>query len=84
MTDRTQSLPLDLLQRLGCRRRNDDAIDRIPPSEPTIRRTLEAIDAEGLDRVLSAFLLRLQLGWAIAFDYKTRRGLGKGANGPTT
>ena len=82
MADWAQSLPQDLLKRLGCRRRNDAAIDRIPPSEPTIRRTLEAIDAEELDRVLSAFLLRQGWGRAIAFDGKTRRGSGNGAERP--
>lgn len=82
IADWAQRLPQDLLKRLGCRRRNDDSIDRIPPSEPTIRRTLEAIDADELDRVLHAFLLRHGLGRAIAFDGKTLRGSGNGAERP--
>lgn len=82
MADWAQSLPQDLLKRLGCRRRNDDSIERVPPSEPTIRRTLEAIDADELDRVLPAFLLRHGLGRAVAFDGKTLRGSGNGAERP--
>lgn len=82
IADWAQSLPQDLLKRLGCRRRNDDTIERAPPSEPTIRRTLEAIDAEELDQVLHAFLLRHGLGAAIAIDGKTLRGSGHGADRP--
>lgn len=82
IADWAQSLPQDLLKRLGCRRRSDDSIERRPPSEPTIRRTLEAIDAAELDRVLHAFLLRHGLGRAIAMDGKTLRGSGHGAERP--
>ena len=82
IADWAQSLPQDLLKRLGCRRRNDDSIERIPPSEPTIRRTLESIDADALDRVLHDFLQRHGLGRAIAIDGKTLRGSGHGAERP--
>ena len=82
IADWAQSLPQDLLKRLGCRRRSDDSIERIPPSEPTIRRTLESIDAAALDRVLHDFLQRQGLGRAIAIDGKTLRGSGHGAERP--
>jgi hypothetical protein len=82
IADWAQSLPQDLLKRLGCRRRNDDSIERIPPSEPTIRRTLESIDADALDRVLHDFLQQHGLGRAIAIDGKTLRGSGHGAERP--
>jgi len=82
IADWAQSLPQDLLKRLGCRRRNDDSIDRLPPSEPTIRRTLESIDADALDGVLHDFLQQHGLGRAIAIDGKTLRGSGHGAERP--
>ncbi len=82
IADWAQSLPQDLLTRLGCRRRHDETIERVPPSEPTIRRTLEAIDADELDRVLHAFLLKRGLGRAIAMEGKTLRGSGHGADRP--
>lgn len=53
-----QRLPQDLLKRLRRRRRNDATVDRIPPSEPSTRRTLAPIDAEALDQVSHTFLLR--------------------------
>ena len=82
IADWAQSLPQDLLKRLGCRRRNDASMERIPPSEPTIRRTLESIDADELDRVLHEFLPRHGVGRAIAIDGKTLRGSRNGAERP--
>ncbi len=82
IADWAQSLPQDLLKRLGCRRRNDASIERIPPSEPTIRRTLERIDAAALDQVLNEFLQYHGLGRGIAIDGKTLRGSGHGAERP--
>lgn len=46
----------------------------IPPSEPTIRRQLQRIDAEEVDRVIADWLGQLSLGNAIGIDGKTLRG----------
>lgn len=53
-----------------------------PPSEPTIRRVLSRIDAEDLDRRVGAFLSRIGLAEAVAFDGKTLRGSGQGEQRP--
>lgn len=72
-------LPQDILRRLGCRYH---PLKRryIPPSEPTIRRTLQAIDADALDRVAGEWVAAQGSGEALAFDGKTLRGA-KGADG---
>ena len=57
------------LRRFGSRR------DR-PPSEPTIRRVLQAVEAEEFDERIGGWLLRQQVlsGKAVAMDGKTLRG----------
>jgi hypothetical protein len=63
------------LRRLGCRR-NPHTRRYQAPSEPTIRRILQRIDAEQVDRALTDWLRSLgpsQPG-AIALDGKTLRG----------
>lgn len=47
-----------------------------PPSEPTIRRVLQAIDAEEFDERIGSWFLRQQVlsGKAVAMDGKTLRG----------
>jgi hypothetical protein len=47
-----------------------------PPSEPTIRRLLQAVDAEEFDARIGSWVLNQQLlrGKAIAMDGKTLRG----------
>jgi predicted transposase YbfD/YdcC len=57
------------LRRFGSRR------DR-PPSEPTIRRVLQAVEAEEFDERIGRWLLRQQVldGKAVAMDGKTLRG----------
>ncbi len=70
----------NLLRRLGCRR---DAGGRyVAPSEPTIRRQLQSIDAEQVDRALSGWYASLagSEGQAVAIDGKTLRGARR-ANG---
>jgi hypothetical protein len=52
------------------------------PSEPTIRRVLSRIDADELDRRVGAFLSRIGLAEAVAFDGKTLRGSGQGKQRP--
>lgn len=72
----------NLLKRLGCRR---SALSGryIPPSEPTIRRLLQSIDAEQVDRALAGWLRSLGDGGgdAVAFDGKTLRGAKRGDGG---
>ena len=60
-------LPRDLCRRLGfyCWK---------PPSEPTIRRVLQSVDADAVDRVVSAWLARRATGDAVSLDGKTLRG----------
>jgi hypothetical protein len=66
----------NLLKRLGCRR-DPRSARYTPPSEPTIRRVLQSIDAEQTDRALAGWLRRLGSGLkdkAVALDGKTLRG----------
>lgn len=65
----------NLLKRLGCRRSPLSGL-YLPPSEPTLRRVLQSIDAEQVDRALAGWLRSLggELGDAVAFDGKTLRG----------
>lgn len=66
-------LPQDLLRRLGCRWHPDQQ-RYLPPSEPTIRRTLQHIDADAFDRILGEWLARQSNAEAVAIDGKTLRG----------
>jgi hypothetical protein len=72
----------NLLERLGCRR---DPLTRLrtPPSEPTIRRVLQSIDAEQVDRALGGWIARLGggEGTAVAIDGKTLRGAQRASGG---
>ena len=63
------------LARLGCRR-NPRTGKLEPPSEPTIRRFLQTIDAEAVDERVGEWLAGLVLkdADALAFDGKTLRG----------
>jgi len=60
-----------MLERLWCRKKGDRYI---PPSEPTIRRQLQRIDAEEVDRAISDWACHLSTGSAIGIDGKTLRG----------
>lgn len=73
-------LSQDLLKRLGCRW--SDRLRRyLPPSEPTLRRTLQSVDAEEVDRVIGNWLASQCRGdEAIAVDGKALRG-SKGTDG---
>jgi hypothetical protein len=67
-----------MLRRLRCRK-NPRTGRFEPPSEPTIRRILQSIDVEAVDRALGGWLAGLApAGEAIAIDGKTLRG----ARGP--
>lgn len=60
-----------MLDRLWCRKNGDTYI---PPSEPTIRRQLQKIDAEKVDMAISEWVGRLSSGSAIGIDGKTLKG----------
>jgi hypothetical protein len=64
-----RGLSAEALQRLGATRRT-------PPSEPTIRRVLQAIDADALDAQVGPWLLQVAArpGAALSVDGKTLRG----------
>ena len=64
-----RGLSAEALRRLGATRRT-------PPSEPTIRRVLQAVDADALDAQLGPWLLRVAArpGAALSVDGKTLRG----------
>jgi len=66
-------LPQDLLRRLGCRRHPDTGA-YIPPSEPTIRRHLQKIDADEFDRTINDWLASQAEPEGVAVDGKTVRG----------
>jgi hypothetical protein len=61
------------LKRLWCRY-NEKHNKYQPPSEPTIRRVLQAIDAEAVDQAIYAWLNSLFSGCAVAFDGKVLKG----------
>lgn len=64
-----RGLTAEALHRLGATRRT-------PPSEPTIRRVLQQVDADQLDAQVGPWLLRVagQPGAALSVDGKTLRG----------
>lgn len=66
-------LTQDLLKRLGCRRHPKTGV-YIPPSEPTIRRLLQTVDADEVDRALGNWLSTQAIDGAIAVDGKTLKG----------
>jgi Transposase DDE domain. len=66
-------LTQDLLKRLGSRRHPKTGV-YLPPSEPTIRRLLQTVDADEVDRALSCWLSARVTDGAIAVDGKTIKG----------
>ncbi|WP_287195931.1 ISAs1 family transposase [Syntrophothermus sp.] len=68
------SLSQDLLRRFHCRRHPDTG-RYIAPSEPTIRRKLQGIDPDEVDRALGQWLAKQSLSMqAVAVDGKTLKG----------
>ena len=67
----------DMRKRMGCRFDRNSALF-VAPSEPTLRRTLQTVDAAGLDTAVSQWLVTQVpvAGNAIALDGKTSRGSG--------
>jgi len=53
---------------------NDKKRRYIPPSEPTIRRVLQSINAETVDQAIYGWLSSLFSGSAVAFDGKVLKG----------
>ena len=70
-------LPPEQLQRFGSKRRR-------PPSEPTIRRVLQSIEAKAVDDRLGRWTLQrgLSAGQALAIDGKAMRGSGDDEHKP--
>ena len=75
------SLDQELLKRFGCRI-NPHTGKREPPSEPTIRRILQAVDGDEIDSSLGGWLAEAASNNAIALDGKTLRGSGNGERRP--
>jgi hypothetical protein len=81
--DWSQSLPRKMLFRFG-------SDYKYPPSEPTIRRVIQSIDAEEFDQRIGEWLLRRSIistsssisGCGIAIDGKTLRGSHNGGKKP--
>lgn len=74
-----QSLSQENLKRLGCRFSERKGRYEAP-SEPTIRRSLQSVDAQRLDTVINEWIGEQTSANAIAVDGKAVRGA-KGANG---
>jgi len=68
-----QELSQKQLQRLCCRY-HEDRRKFIPPSEPTIRRMLQSIDADALDKKINSWIARQAEGDAISVDGKILKG----------
>ena len=81
MTEWVQRLTQDILKRLGCPW-NYRLKKYVPPSEPTLRRTLQTVDASEVDRRVGKWMLSKSYGDAIAIDGKTLRGSKKGNGKP--
>ncbi len=71
--DWAAELSQNLLRRLGCRY-NPEKRAYIPPSEPTIRRHLQSIDADDLDRITNEWLVEQTDPDAMSVDGKTLKG----------
>jgi hypothetical protein len=65
----------DMRKRMGCRFDKKTALF-VAPSEPTLRRTMQAVDAVALDTAVSQWMITQApvAGNAIALDGKTSRG----------
>jgi len=60
-----------MLERLWCRQKGNRYI---PPSEPTLRRHVQRIDATAVDAAISSWVCRMCSGEVISIDGKTVRG----------
>lgn len=73
MAEWGSKLSVELLKRLKCRWRPRDG-KWVAPSEPTLRRALQSVDAEELDRVVGEWLQEQADSNARAVDGKALRG----------
>lgn len=73
ISDWAFGLSQELLKRLGCRY-SDRHKKYVPPSEPTLRRTLQSVDADEIDQVVGEWLTSQKSGNVIAVDGKVLRG----------
>lgn len=62
-----------LLKRLGCRY-NDRLKKYVPPSEPTLRRAIQSVNADEVDRIIGEWLSHQSSDEIIAVDGKVLRG----------
>lgn len=67
------NLSQELLKRLGCRY-NERLRKYVPPSEPTLRRALQSVDADEVDQVVGEWLASQSSDNIIAVDGKVLRG----------
>lgn len=67
------ALPQEALERLECRWDSKRQY-YVPPSEPTLRRALQAVDVDLVDQELGVWLEKKAPGTAVAVDGKTVRG----------
>lgn len=67
------NLSQKLLKRLGCRY-NDRLKKYVPPSEPTLRRALQSVDAEEVDQIVGQWLASQGSDNLVAVDGKVLRG----------
>ena len=68
-----RNLSQELLKRLGCRY-SDRLKKYVPPSEPTLRRALQSVDAEEVDQVVGQWLASQSSDNLVAVDGKVLRG----------
>jgi hypothetical protein len=66
-------LTQDMLKRLGCRY-SDRLKQFVPPSEPTLRRTLQKVNGDEIDDIIGQWLYSQSQDRAVAVDGKTLRG----------
>jgi hypothetical protein len=71
--DWAKNLPQGLLRRMGCRYDLNKA-KYVAPSEPTLRRHLQKIDAEKFDQIVNEWLAEQTDPDALAVDGKTLKG----------
>ncbi|MGC8489644.1 MAG: ISAs1 family transposase [Clostridia bacterium] len=81
VADFAKGLDPEALRRLGVRPRTSSGA-LLPPSEPTIRRTMQGIDVAVFEQVLADFARQLGRGAHVAFDGKTLRGSGSNGHKP--
>ncbi len=67
------NLSQELLKRLGCRY-NDRLKKYVPPSEPTLRRAIQSVNADEVDRIIGEWLSHQSSDEIIAVDGKVLRG----------